>query len=86
MLPDTVIHSISEGLREFSRKLKGFDTGIFLGLESKTSSPVQVIRDETGKCEGFDNLWMAGEGSGYAGGIVSSGADGIRIAMTLAGE
>ena len=86
MLPDAVIHSISEGLREFSHRLKGFETGILLGLESKTSSPVQVIRDETGKCEGFDNLWMAGEGSGYAGGIVSSGADGIRIAMTLAGE
>jgi uncharacterized protein len=57
-----------------------------LGLESKTSAPVQVIRDETGKCEGFDNLYIAGEGSGYAGGIISSGADGIRVAVRIAGS
>jgi uncharacterized FAD-dependent dehydrogenase len=84
MLPEPVISALSEGLHDFSRKLRGYGTGILLGLESKTSSPVQVIRDETGKCEGFENLFMAGEGSGYAGGIVSSAADGIKIAMRIA--
>ncbi len=71
------------GLRDFIRKMKGFETGNLIGLESKTSSPVQVIREKTGRCEGFDNLYMVGEGSGYAGGIVSSAADGIKAAMSL---
>lgn len=84
MIPETVIAAISDGLQDFARKLKGYDEGILLGLESKTSAPIQVIRDETGKCEGFDNLYLAGEGSGYAGGIISSGADGIRVAVRIA--
>jgi len=83
MLPEVVIHSLTEGLEDFSRKLKGYETGNLLGLESKTSSPVQVVRDETGKAEGFDNLFVVGEGSGYAGGIISSGADGIRAAVRI---
>jgi len=85
MVPEAVSESIAEGLREFSHKLKGYESGILMGLESKTSSPIRALRDQDGKCVGFDNLWIAGEGSGYAGGIVSSAADGIRIAMTLAG-
>lgn len=84
MMPETVISAISEGLIDFSNKLKGYGEGILLGLESKTSSPIQVIRDETGKCEGFDNLYLTGEGSGYAGGIISSGADGIRVGIKIA--
>jgi uncharacterized protein len=84
MLPEPVVSSISEGLLDFNRKLKGYETGILLGLESKTSSPIQVIRDETGRCEGFENLYMVGEGSGYAGGIISSAADGIRTAIKIA--
>ncbi|MBU4203776.1 MAG: hypothetical protein KKD59_07495 [Acidobacteria bacterium] len=50
-------------------------------LESKTSSPIQVLRNRDGLCEGFKNLYLIGEGSGYAGGIVSSGVDGIRAAL-----
>ncbi len=84
LLPEAVVNSIAEGLTDFSKKLRGYESGNMLGLESKTSSPVQVVRDETGRCEGFDNLYLAGEGSGYAGGIISSGADGIRIAMNIA--
>lgn len=83
MIPMPVVEALSEGLQDFSRKLKGYGEGILLGLESKTSAPIQVIRDETGKCEGFDNLYLAGEGSGYAGGIISSGADGIRVAVRI---
>jgi uncharacterized protein len=84
MLPPVVVNALSEGLTDFSGKLKGYEKGILLGLESKTSSPIQVLRDETGKVEGFDNLYMTGEGSGYAGGIISSAADGIRSAMAIA--
>jgi hypothetical protein len=71
------------GLKDFTRKIKGFDTGIIMGLESKTSAPIQVLREDNGLCTGFKNLYIAGEGSGYSGGIISSGADGIRIAMKL---
>ena len=66
---------------DFNRKMKGFETGNLIGLESKTSAPIQVIREEDGRCTGFSNLYLAGEGSGYAGGIISSAADGVRIAM-----
>lgn len=84
MIPRPLVEAMSEGLQDFAKKLRGYETGVLLGLESKTSSPIQVIRDENGKCEGFENLYMAGEGSGYAGGIISSAADGIRVAMRIA--
>ncbi len=80
---DTV-QSLREGLANFSRKIKGFETGIMLGLESKTSSPVQVIRDEHRRCEGFENIYIVGEGSGYAGGITSSAVDGVKVGMEIA--
>jgi uncharacterized protein len=83
MLPDRVSKSLANGLAIFNRKLKGFDHGIILGLESKTSSPLQAFRDEGRRCQGFSNLYLAGEGSGWSGGIVSSGVDGIRTALAL---
>ena len=83
MLPPIVTTSLRSGIQDFMRKMKGYENGIFLGLESKTSSPVQVVRDKSGLCTGFENLFMVGEGSGYAGGIISSAADGIRTAMQL---
>ncbi len=86
LLPVQVVASLQAGLSDFIRKIKGFETGILLGFESKTSSPVQVLREPNGKCEGFENLYIIGEGSGYAGGIISSGADGVKAAMTLAQE
>jgi uncharacterized FAD-dependent dehydrogenase len=83
MLPGQVVHSMQAGLADFNRKIKGFETGNLLGFESKTSSPVQVIREKSGLCENFQNLYVIGEGSGYAGGIISSAADGIRAAMNF---
>jgi uncharacterized FAD-dependent dehydrogenase len=83
LLPEVVQNSMREGLKEFCRKIQGFDTGIIMGLESKTSAPIQVLRDENGLCTGFQNLYMAGEGSGYAGGIISSAADGVKIALKI---
>lgn len=83
LLPSEVSASIREGLKAFSRKIKGFETGNIMGLESKTSSPVQVLREKNGRCIGFENLYLAGEGSGYAGGIISSAADGIRAALDI---
>ena len=83
LLPKTVIMPLKEGLKSFSNKLYGYETGNILGLESKTSSPIQVVREKSGLCAGFNNIYFAGEGSGWSGGIVSSGADGIKSAMDI---
>jgi len=83
MVPGFVSTAIIQGLKNFSTRVKGFDKGTLMGLESKTSSPLQVARESDGRCTGFDNLYCIGEGSGFAGGIVSSAADGIRCAMGL---
>ncbi|MBI5204224.1 MAG: FAD-dependent oxidoreductase [Nitrospirae bacterium] len=83
LLPAEVSSSIREGLKDFSRKIKGFETGSIMGLESKTSSPIQVLREKDSRCTGFENLYIVGEGSGCAGGIISSAADGIKAAINI---
>jgi len=83
LLPEEISEAMKVGLLDFNRKMKGFEKGILLGLESKTSSSIQVLREKSGLCEGFKNLYMLGEGSGYAGGIISSAADGVKGAMHL---
>ena len=83
LLPSPVSQSLREGLKDFGRKIKGFETGTLMGLESKTSSPIQVMREKDGRCVGFDNLFIVGEGSGFAGGIISSAVDGIKCVMKL---
>jgi uncharacterized FAD-dependent dehydrogenase len=83
LLPDKVSSSMRAGLLDFCRKIKGFETGIIMGLESKTSAPVQVLREEGRNCTGIDNLYISGEGSGFAGGIISSAADGVKAAMAI---
>jgi hypothetical protein len=83
ILPAKIVPAMQAGLADFMRKMRGFENGILLGFESKTSSPIQVIREPNGKVEGFENLFMVGEGSGYAGGIISSAADGIKAAMSI---
>ena len=83
LLPAEISSSIREGLRDFSRKIKGFETGTIMGLESKTSAPIQVLREKERTCTGIENLYIVGEGSGCSGGIISSGADGIKAAMHI---
>jgi len=83
LLPVEISRSIARGLSVFNRKLRGFETGIILGLESKTSSPVQALRETDRRCPGFSNLYLTGEGSGWSGGIISSGVDGIRTALAI---
>jgi len=84
LLPDEVENAMRFGLKDFTKKMKGFGTGNILGLESKTSAPIQVDREKDGRCVGFENLFVIGEGSGYAGGIISSAADGVKTAMNIA--
>ncbi len=85
MLPPAVVNSLREGLAYFVKKMKGFDEGNIIGIETKTSSPVRTERDENGRCSGFGNIYSIGEGSGYAGGIVSSAADGVKTGFRIAG-
>jgi len=83
LLPPQVSDSIREGLKDFCNKLRGFGKGNIMGLESKSSSPIQAVREKTGLSVGFNNLYITGEGSGYSGGIISSGADGIKAALSI---
>ncbi|MBW1811518.1 MAG: FAD-dependent oxidoreductase [Deltaproteobacteria bacterium] len=85
LLPDWLAEPLREGLSSFSRKLKNFNhpRAAVLGLETRTSSPVRILRDKQGMSPGLSGLFPAGEGSGYAGGIVSSAVDGIRAADAL---
>jgi len=83
LLPAPVIDSIRAGMKDFCRKIKGFEKGLMLGLESKTSSPVQALREKNGKSLAMENLYLCGEGSGYSGGIISSGADGIKAVLDI---
>jgi len=83
LFPEAIYQSMRKSLIEFSRKIKGFEEGIIMGFESKTSSPIQVIRDDKYLAAGFENLYVIGEGSRRAGGIISSAVDGIKAATTL---
>ena len=86
LLPREIIPSLRYGLQNFCKKLKGYEEGIIIGLESKTSSPIQVERENFSLWSGYPNLYIAGEGSGRAGGIISSAADGLRIALQILSE
>ena len=83
LLPKTIADAISEGLYEFDRKIKGFGTrGVLTAVESRTSSPVRIVRNESFQSN-LANLYPIGEGAGYAGGIVSSAVDGLRVAQAI---
>ncbi len=83
ILPKFVTDGIAEGLVAFGRKVKGFDTsGVLIGVESRSSSPVRILRDELGMSN-ILGLYPAGEGAGFAGGITSSAVDGIKTAIKL---
>ncbi len=74
-----------EGMSQFGKSIAGFDddTTVLAGVESRTSSPVKIIRDETGQGS-IEGIYPCGEGAGYAGGITSAAMDGLLIAEKLA--
>lgn len=88
VLPRFIIETLREGIVDFGRKLKGFVTAeaTLIGIESRTSSPVRVLRGSSFESVGVKGLYPAGEGAGYAGGIMSSAVDGIKIADCIAGR
>lgn len=86
-LPEPIASSLTEGFNAFGRMMKGYLTNeaVILGVESRSSSPVRIPRDPESLCHiGIEGLYPCGEGSGYAGGIVSSAVDGIRVAESIA--
>ena len=87
ILPKEVRLSFLEGMEQFGRIIEGFDDKNVLvsGIESRTSSPVRICRDETFQSN-LRGLYPCGEGAGYAGGITSAAMDGMRIAEVIAAE
>lgn len=87
-LPSFVSEALKTGIRDFGRKIKGFDRPevLITGVETRTSAPVRILRSEDYQAQGISGLYPAGEGSGYAGGIVSSAVDGIKCAYALMKE
>ncbi len=85
-LPDYAISAIREALTAFGRQIKGYDMpdAVLTGVETRTSSPIRIKRDESLQSLNTKGLFPAGEGAGYAGGILSAGVDGIKIAEAVA--
>jgi uncharacterized FAD-dependent dehydrogenase len=85
VLPEPVVGALKSAILDMDRKLKGFANpeGVLTAVESRTSSPVRIERDETLQSIGVRGLYPCGEGAGYAGGITSSAADGLRVAAAI---
>lgn len=85
-LPDFAIEAIREAIPAFEKKIKGFSTpdGLLTGVETRTSSPVCIKRGKDYQSINLRGFYPAGEGAGYAGGILSAGIDGIKVAEALA--
>ena len=85
VLPQPVIETLKTAITDMDRRLKGFADphAILTGVESRTSSPVRIERDETLQSVSVSGLYPCGEGAGYAGGITSSAADGLRVATAI---
>lgn len=89
VLPQFVSSRLKQAFRDFDEKMKGYLTNeaVLVGVESRTSSPVRIPRDDkTLQSIQLAGLYPCGEGAGYAGGIISSAIDGVRCAMAIAGK
>ena len=85
-LPDFAIEAIREALPAFERQIRGFSMhdAVLTGIETRTSSPLRITRGVDYQSLNLKGLFPAGEGAGYAGGILSAGVDGVRIAEAVA--
>jgi uncharacterized FAD-dependent dehydrogenase len=81
-----VIEAMREALPAFDKKIKGFamHDAVLTGVETRTSSPLRITRGNNCQSLNIKGLYPAGEGAGYAGGILSAGVDGIKVAEALA--
>ena len=85
-LPDYAIAALREAIPAFGKKIKGFDRhdAVLTGVETRTSSPLQMTRGDDFQSINVRGLYPAGEGASYAGGILSAGVDGIKVAEAVA--
>jgi uncharacterized FAD-dependent dehydrogenase len=85
-LPDYAIDAIREALPAFDRQIKGFamPDALLTGVETRTSSPIRIKRGDDCQSLNTRGLYPAGEGAGYAGGILSAAVDGIKVAEAIA--
>ncbi len=85
VLPSFICQAMREALPVFGRRIKGYDhpDALLTGVESRTSSPVRLTRGEDFTAMGVAGLYPAGEGAGYAGGIMSAAVDGIKVALKI---
>ncbi len=85
LLPDFASSLLKEGLSVFGRKIKGYDRADvpLTGIETRTSAPLRILRDENLVALGHSLVYPCGEGAGYAGGITSAAVDGIRVAEAI---
>lgn len=81
LLPDALCDALVEGVTSFDRQIHGYadPDAVFAGVESRTSSPVRISRDENLQAFGINGIYPCGEGAGYAGGITSAAVDGIKV-------
>jgi uncharacterized FAD-dependent dehydrogenase len=87
VLPEFAISAIREAIPQFAKQIKGFDLpdGLLTGVETRTSSPIRIKRDDHSlQSINTKGLYPTGEGAGYAGGILSAGVDGIKVAEAVA--
>lgn len=86
VLPAFVSETLAAGLRSFDRKLSGFAVpdAVLTGVETRTSSPLRILRGEARTAPGHPYVYPVGEGAGYAGGITSAALDGLRTALAIA--
>ncbi|APM37607.1 NAD(P)/FAD-dependent oxidoreductase [Clostridium kluyveri] len=84
-LPEKVASSLKEGFNDFERKIKGFSEGdgIMIGVETRTSAPVKIVRNTNLESISVEGLYPCGEGAGFAGGIVSAAVDGLKVAENI---
>jgi uncharacterized FAD-dependent dehydrogenase len=85
-MPDYVIEAMREALPIFGRKIPRYDDpdALMTGVETRTSSPIRITRGADSQSLNVRGLFPAGEGAGYAGGILSAAVDGIKIAEAVA--
>ena len=85
IFPKEIGDSIEEGVLAFGKKIKGFDRpdAVLSGVESRTSSPVRIVRDKDSLEANYEGIYPCGEGAGYAGGITSAAMDGIKVAEAV---
>ncbi len=87
-MPKIISTSIKEALLDFDAWLPGFafDSAVLTGPETRSTSPVRILRDESYVIPTIKGLYPAGEGAGYSGGIISSATDGVKVALSILGE